>query len=86
MRGYIKRDDVILLAIELEFGRVVAFIAIKDQQPIFALRLRRYIAIEVLNPIQAYYISSLAVIGGYDILVSRKVALGVLVSEVVLHG
>ncbi len=40
MWRYIERDDVVLLAIELEFGRVVAFIAVEDQQPIFAFRTR----------------------------------------------
>ena len=30
MRRYVKRDDVILLAIELEFGRVVALVAVED--------------------------------------------------------
>jgi hypothetical protein len=38
-----------LLAIELEFGRVVAFIAIKDQEPIPTLRTRRYMIIEVFD-------------------------------------
>jgi hypothetical protein len=49
MRRYIERDDVILLAIELEFGRVVALVAVEDQQPVFALCPGRYIVIEVLN-------------------------------------
>ena len=49
MRGYIEYDDVILLAIKLEFGRVVAFVAVEDQQPIFAFRPKRYIVVEVLN-------------------------------------
>ena len=31
MRRYIERDDVVLLAIELEFGRVVALVAVEDQ-------------------------------------------------------
>jgi len=31
MRRYIERDDVVLLAMELEFGRVVALVAIEDQ-------------------------------------------------------
>ena len=86
IRGHTERNNVVLLAIELEFGRVVAFVAVEDQQPIFALRTKRYIAIEVLDPIQAYCISSLAVIGNCDTLVSREIALGVLVSEVVLRG
>jgi len=32
-----ERDDIILLAIELEFGRVVAFVAVEDQRPVLAL-------------------------------------------------
>ena len=51
MRRYIERDDVILLVVELEFGRVMAFIAVEDQQLVFALRTRRYIVVEVLDPI-----------------------------------
>jgi len=31
MWRYIERDDVVLLVIELEFGRIVAFVAIEDQ-------------------------------------------------------
>jgi len=30
MRRHIERDDIILLAIELEFGRVVALVAVED--------------------------------------------------------
>ena len=86
MQGHTERDNVVLLAIELEFGRVVAFVAVEDQQPVFALRPRRYIAIEVLDPIQAYCISSPAVVGGCNTLIGREVALGVPVSEVVLRG
>jgi len=31
MRRHAERDDVVLLAMELEFGRVVAFVAVEDQ-------------------------------------------------------
>ena len=31
MWRHIERDDVVLLAIELEFGRVVALVAVEDQ-------------------------------------------------------
>jgi len=48
---------------------VVALIAVEDQQPIFAFRTRYYIEVEVLNPIQAYYIGRPAVVGSYDMLV-----------------
>jgi len=30
MRRHVKRDDIVLLAVELEFGRVVAFVAVED--------------------------------------------------------
>ena len=42
--------------------------------------------VEVLNLIQAYCISSLAIVGGCDAPVGREVALGVPVGEVVLRG
>ena len=31
MRRYTECDDIVLLVIELEFGRVVALVAVKDQ-------------------------------------------------------
>ena len=31
MWRYIERDDVVLLVMELEFGRVVALVAVEDQ-------------------------------------------------------
>ena len=31
MRGHVEGDNVVLLAIELEFGRVVALVAVEDQ-------------------------------------------------------
>ena len=49
MRRHAECDDVVLLAIELEFGRVVALVAVEDQQPIFALCPRRRIVVEVLD-------------------------------------
>ena len=30
MQGHAERNDIVLLAIELEFDRVIAFIAVKD--------------------------------------------------------
>jgi hypothetical protein len=51
MRRHAERDDVILLAVELEFGRVVAFVAVEDQQLVFALCLGRCVVVEVLDPI-----------------------------------
>jgi len=51
MRRHIECNDVVLLAVELEFRRVVALVAVEDQQPIFAFRTRYYMEVEVLNPI-----------------------------------
>jgi hypothetical protein len=51
MRRHIERDNIVLLAVELEFGRVVAFVAVEDQQPVFAFRTRYCIEVEVLDPI-----------------------------------
>jgi len=31
MQRYIEHDDIVLLIIELEFGRVVALVAVEDQ-------------------------------------------------------
>jgi hypothetical protein len=66
MQRYIERDDVILLAVALEFDRVVTLIAVEDQQPVFALCPGRRMVVEVLNPIQAYCIGSLDILGGRD--------------------
>ena len=86
MRRHTECNDVILLAMELEFGRVVALVAVEDQQPIFALCPRRGMAVEVLDPIQAYRIGSPAIVGGCDGPVGREVALGIPVGEVVLRS
>ena len=51
MRRHAERNNVVLLAIELEFGRVVALVAVEDQQPVFALCPGRRIVIEVLDPV-----------------------------------
>jgi hypothetical protein len=50
MRRHIERNDIVLLVMVLEFSRVVAFVAVEDQQPVFALCPGRYIVVEVLNP------------------------------------
>jgi len=73
-----------LLAIGFEFFGVVAIVAVKDKQPIFTLRIRCYVEIEVPNPIHAFLISSPPVIGYYNTPGGRKVALLIPVGEVVL--
>ena len=86
MQRHTESDNVVLLAMELEFSRVVALVAVKDQQPVFTFYTRCYIDVEVLDPIQAYYIGRPAVVGGCDTPVGWEVALGVPVSEVVLRS
>ena len=49
MRRHTKRNDVVFLAMELEFGRVVALVAVEDQQPVLALCSRRCMEVEVLD-------------------------------------
>jgi len=84
VRRYIKCNNIILLVVGFEFFGVVAIVAVKDKQLIFALRIRCYIEIEVPNPIYTFLISSLPVIGYYNVLGGRKVALLILIGEVVL--
>jgi hypothetical protein len=86
MRRYVECDDVMLLVVALEFGRVVTLVAIEDQQPVFALCPGRRVVVEVLDPIQAYYIDGPAIFGGRDTPVGWEVAFGIPVGEVVLRG
>ena len=75
MWRHTERDDVVLLAVELEFGRVVVLVAIEDQQPVSAFCTRCCIEVEVLDPIQAHYIGGPAVVDGRDAPVGWEVAL-----------
>ena len=43
-------DDLVVPAVELELGGVVAFVAVEDQQPVCALCPRRRMVVEVLDP------------------------------------
>jgi hypothetical protein len=51
VRRYIERNDIVLLVVKLEFGRVVTLMAVEDQQPVFTLCPGCYMVIEVLDPI-----------------------------------
>ena len=51
MRRHTECDDIVLLGVALEFGRVVAFVAVEDQQPVFALGPGCRVVVEVLDPI-----------------------------------
>ena len=62
----------------------MAIVAVKDKQPIFALRTRYYMEIEVPNPIYTFLINSPPVISYYNALGGWKVVLLILVSKVVL--
>ena len=84
VRRHVECDNVVLLAVGLEFFGVVAIVAVKDKQPIFTLRTRYCVEIEVPNPIYAFLISSPPVIGCCNTPGGRKVALLILVGEVVL--
>jgi len=86
MQRYIEYNNIVLLVIELEFGRVIAFVAVEDQQPIFAFRTRYYIEVEVLDLIQANGIGRPAIIGSCDTLVGWEVVLGIPIGKVVLPG
>ena len=86
MRRHTKCNNIVLLAIGFEFFGVVAIVAVKDKQPIFALRTRCCMEIKVLNLIYAFLISSPAIIGCCNAPIGRKVVLSILIGEVILPG
>ncbi len=49
MRKHVKRDNVILFTVELEVGRVVAIVAVEDEEAINPSYLSFSMLIEVLN-------------------------------------
>ena len=84
MRRHTECDDIVALAVELKFSRVVALMPIKDQQPVCGLHTTRYMMVEVLDPIQAYLIGSPAIRSRCNTPVRQKTALFVPVGQVVL--
>ena len=84
MRRHTEYNNIILLTVNLKFFGVVAIVAIKDKQPIFALHTRYYIEIEVLNPIHTFLINNPPIIGYYNTPKGRKVTLLIPISKVVL--
>jgi len=84
VRRYTECNNVVLLVVGLEFFGVVAIVAVKDEQLIFALRTRCCMEIEVPNPIYAFLISNLPVISYCNTPGGRKVVLLIPISEVVL--
>ncbi len=56
-----------LLAMKLKFSRVMALVAVEDQQPVFTLRTRRCMVVKVFDPIEAYSIGCQAVVSPFTI-------------------
>jgi hypothetical protein len=53
MGRHIKGDDVVVFAIELEVGRIVAIVAVEDKEAINPNCSSFGILVEILNPFQA---------------------------------
>ena len=56
MSRHIERNYVLFLTVELKIGRMVAFVAIKDKEPVGALRTTFCMEIEVFYPCEALLI------------------------------
>jgi hypothetical protein len=59
-------DDVVALAVELEFGGMVAFVAIKDQKPVDPPRTAGCMLIKVLDKLKASFIIGPAILSRVD--------------------
>jgi len=86
VRRYAECNNVVLLAVGFKFFGVVAIVAVKDKQPIFALRTRYYMEIKIPNPIHTFLISNPAIISYCNTPISWKVALSIPIGEVILPG
>ena len=51
MQRYIECNNIVFLAVELELGRVVALMAVEDQQSVCALHITCCVVIKVFNPV-----------------------------------
>ena len=71
MGRHTERDNIVILAVYLEFGRNMALVAVKDQEAIATLRSRLSMLIEVLNPVQACLIIGPAIGSRLDYPVAR---------------
>ena len=69
MSRHIEYNDVLFLIIELKFGRIVAFIAIKNKEPVGALRITFYIKVEIFYLYEALLIYYLVIISKVNNLV-----------------
>ena len=66
MSRHIERNDVLFLIVELKFARIVAFVAIKNKEPVGALRTTFYIEVEVFYLYEALLIYRLVIISKVD--------------------
>ena len=46
---YIKRNNIVILAIFFEFNRIIAFVTVKDKKAFSTFRMRFDIFIEIFN-------------------------------------
>ncbi|KAJ0136934.1 Uncharacterized protein HZ326_20052, partial [Fusarium oxysporum f. sp. albedinis] len=69
-----KRNDIVLIAICLKVGRVVAFVPIEDQKPIATFRSDLCVLIEVLDPLEGGLVIGPAILGRCNSPITREVA------------
>jgi hypothetical protein len=84
VRRHTESNNLIILTVLLEFKRVIALIAINNEQPICANNPPLYILIKVLQPLQAKLIYCPAVLRDRNNLIMWQAALLVPGREVVL--
>ena len=66
MRWHTERNDIVLLADRLEFGRMVAFVTVQNEQSMSAFRGFSRMKIEMLNPAHTDLVRSPSVITDSD--------------------
>ena len=69
MSRHIEYNDVLFLTVELKFGRIVAFVAIKNKEPVSALYITFYMEVEVFYLYKALLIYYLVIISKVNNLV-----------------
>ena len=71
MSRHTERNYILVLAVQLEFDRVVALVAVEDEEPVSALPPALYIEIEVFYLFEALLVRRPAVFSKVDNLVRR---------------
>ena len=66
MSRHTERNDVLFLIVELKFARIVAFVAIKNKEPVGALRTTFCMEVEVFYLCEALLICRPAIISKVD--------------------